>query len=633
MKKRMALVLAALLILSLFAGCGGNKPVDQNQNVVNGEFTEYLIAEKVGTLDRDNFFTAEGGIYYKDDNGLFGVMSFNGARDTGAIYTSVTPHGKYFIVRTAEPTGTGDFAGLNASTLIDGKGQKVVEGPFASFYTLSERYIKVTRITERSYSEDETIASYTENGLCFDGVYDDYAWYKGHWFVYDTVNDKLVPGATGTYDTIVTAKGRYVQFSDPDDNYYKVDENGESLPEDARLLDNGCYTIEGRVGEMYDENGRLMFSYDLTGFTPTAAADDCFIASKYVDGDTKYAVMDEKGNLISAEFNEYISFYGDIIHCGDKIYNLKGETVIDGTYEGVYYDRVFEQNWMLRNTGYYTLIDKNGAVFFNGPDDDTHTVLTGDFVAYTKKDDGNYYYSHKDQDYTIKGYSFAPWIVKTENSNNMYDLVDTMTGKKLLEGYNDYESISRNSLAYYVYATYNGGADVYLVVSGAQLEGVLQKKNDLFDELSAAFEDEGISVSVNKETGEIALDSSVLFGGDSAELTSDGKAFLNKFIKVYTTVAFSEKYKDFISKTIVEGHTAPLANSTYASGLPLSEERAANVKNYCLSADTGVDVSMLSDSLEDIGYSNSKPIYNTDGSVNLAACRRVSFRFIVNVEF
>jgi len=358
-----------------------------------------------------------------------------------------------------------------------------------------------------------------------------------------------------------------------------------------------------------------------------------YVASKYIDGASKFVVMDPEGKVISTEFNDYINIYGEVVHCGNQVYNLEGECILDGTYESVYFDKMFEQNWMLRNDDYYTIIDKNGDVFFNGPDDDEHTVWTSDFMASKEVDGKHYYYSYKDKDYTINGHHFAPWLVKTSNANSLYDLVDTMTGKKLLEGYKDYASISRNSLAYYVYAKYNGGADVYLVVSGAQLEGVIKKKNDLFDDLAAAFSKEGIKVTVNKETGEIALDSSVLFGGDSSVLTSEGKTFLNKFIKAYTTVAFSKKYEGFISKTMVEGHTAPIDGSTYASGLQLSEERALNVKEYCLSKETGVDVSKISKTLVDVGYSNSKPVYDANGEVDLAACRRVSFRFIVNVDF
>lgn len=633
MKKYGALVLVAILLVSMLAGCG--KAVDKNNNVVNGEFTEYLVAEKVGTVNYDQFTVAEGGLYYEGENGLLGILSLNGAHDTGAIYTYVKAVGPYFQVRTKPLANGENIAALNSFGLIDGKGKTIIPEGYACFYNVSERYIKASKASERTFIEDQTVVSYNpETGNTYDGHFsEEYYGYKGTWSVFDAVTGKFVPGATGNSESSVSAKGRYLQYYGSAGEVVKVNENGEPLPEGATLFEDGSYAIETKIGEVYDSDGKLMFNYDLTGYIPSDVSYGYYCASKYVDEGTKYVVMDNKGQVISSEFDDYITIYGEVVHCGDQVYNLQGECILEGTYESVYYDMMFEQNWMLRNDDYYTLIDKNGAVFFNGPDDDEYTVWTTDFMASKEIDGDHYYYSYKDQDYTIKGYNFAPWLVKTPNANSMYDLVDTMTGKKLLEGYSNYESLSRNSLAYYVYAEYNGGADVYLVVSGAQLEDVINKKNDLFDDLSAAFEKEGIKVTVNKETGEIALDSSVLFGGDSSELTGDGKAFLNKFIKVYTTVAFSAKYEGFISKTMVEGHTAPIEGSTYASGLKLSEERALNVKNYCLSADTGVDVSKISKSLEDVGYSNSKPVYDAEGKVDLAASRRVSFRFIVNVDF
>ena len=630
MKKYLALALAVLMIVATFAGCG--KAVDKNDNVVNGTFTEYLVAEKVGTLNRDDFMVAEGGVYYEEKDVGCGIMSFNGAIDSGAIYSYIKPVGKYFQVRKTQISSENDIMGINASTLVDCKGRVIADG-FAVYEVLNERYVKVGKASKVTYAEDDALVAMSQSGDTYFGSVGNCTWYEGVWSVYDVTTGKAVPGATGTKNKFTGAKGRYVEFYTDDDTRLSVNENGEALPEGAKLFDDGSYAVEGKIGEVFDANGNSLFNYDLTGFIPQDMEGEYYIASKYVDGTSKRAVMDKKGQVISAEFDTYFSIYGELIHCNDTVYNFKGEVVLAGTYESVYFDKMFGQNWMLRMGDYYTVIDKNGAVFFNGPDDDDHTVFTSEFVACKKIDDKNYYYSYKDQDYTIPGYSFAPWLVKTPNNNSMYDLVDVMTGKKLLEGYSDFSSISRNSLAYYVYAKYNGGADVYLVVSGAQLEDVINKKNNLFDDLAAAFAAEGIQVTVNKETGEIALDSSVLFGGDSAELTADGKTFLNKFVKAYVAVAFSEKYEDFISKTMVEGHTAPVQGSTYASGLKLSEERATNVKNYCLSADTGVDVSKLNNALEAVGYSNSKPVYGADGAVNMAASRRVSFRFMVNVDF
>ena len=630
MKKYFSLILVALLAVTMLSGC--KKAVDKNNNVVNGKFTEYLVAEKIGTVNRDNFSTADGGLYYKGDNGLWGVISYNGAHDTGAIYADVTPRGEYFEVRKTSVVGVTDPNKLNNADLIDGKGKAILSG-FAHYSVEGDRYVVAVKTTERTYIEDEAVVSFTDDtGLSsYSSSFD--LLFKGAWAVYDMDTEKFVPGASGTKHSYVSASGRYIQFSDSNNNSIKINEKGEPLPEGAKLFEDGSYSIEGKIGDVYNAKGELMFSYDLTGFIPSRVECGYYVANKYVDGVTKQVVMDNKGKVVSKEFDDYITIYGEIVKCGDAVFNLEGKCVLEGTYESVYTDDMFGQNWILRNDDYYTMIDKNGDVFFNGPDDDDHTVWTDDFLASKKVDDEYYYYSYKDQDYTIKGYHFAPWIVKTPNANMLYDLVDTMTGKKLLEGYSDYANISRKSLAYYVYAKYNGGADVYLVVSGAQLTDVINKKNSLFDDLAAAFTNEGINVTVNKESGEIALDSSVLFGGDSAELTAAGKTFLNKFIKAYTTVAFSEKYEGFISKTMVEGHTAPVEGSTYASGLRLSEERAANVKNYCLSADTGVDVSKINKTLEDVGYSNSKPVYDASGKVNLAASRRVSFRFMVNVEF
>lgn len=165
-----------------------------------------------------------------------------------------------------------------------------------------------------------------------------------------------------------------------------------------------------------------------------------------------------------------------------------------------------------------------------------------------------------------------------------------------------------------------------------KLEEMIEKKDDLLQDLEDAFVQEGLAVTVNEETGEMAMDSSILFGGDSAVLTEEGKAFLDKFIKVYVTTLYSEKYIDFIAKTMIEGHTAPLATSTYESGLPLSEERANNVREYCLSVEVDIEKAILEEALEAIGYSNSKPIYDESGNVDLAASRRVSFRFIINLE-
>ena len=62
-------------------------------------------------------------------------------------------------------------------------------------------------------------------------------------------------------------------------------------------------------------------------------------------------------------------------------------------------------------------------------------------------------------------------------------------------------------------------------------------------------------------------------------------------------------------------------------GLPLSKECAQNVLAYCSSKDA-----KLGKTMEAIGYSNTRPIYDSEGNVDMDAGRRVSFKCLVNPD-
>lgn len=167
----------------------------------------------------------------------------------------------------------------------------------------------------------------------------------------------------------------------------------------------------------------------------------------------------------------------------------------------------------------------------------------------------------------------------------------------------------------------------------AQIDKIIAAETDLFRMLTEAFKSEGINVRINRATGEVSLDSSVLFGGDSAVLSDEGKAFLRRFAKAYAGVMLDEKFNGFIEKISVEGHCAPVDGDTYESALPLSQERADAVKSFMVSddADLSADsLAKLSGLLEAHGLSNRYPVTDASGNVDMAASRRVSFRFAVN---
>ena len=166
-----------------------------------------------------------------------------------------------------------------------------------------------------------------------------------------------------------------------------------------------------------------------------------------------------------------------------------------------------------------------------------------------------------------------------------------------------------------------------------QIKKIAEKKADLFDDLYNAFQEKDIKATINRRTGEIALDSTVLFDVNESDISAEGKSFLKEFMEVYISVVFSDKYEKFVSKIMVEGHTD--TSGSYELNQKLSQARADSVKAYCLSDECGVDAAhsdTLKQMLEAIGYSYDKPVYDNQGEVDMDASRRVSFTFVVNIK-
>ena len=147
--------------------------------------------------------------------------------------------------------------------------------------------------------------------------------------------------------------------------------------------------------------------------------------------------------------------------------------------------------------------------------------------------------------------------------------------------------------------------------------------SDLSNELASA----NIRATVDAKTGDIVLDSAVLFQSNSYEIMSDGKVLLNQFIPLYLSVLFKPEYVDYLGQIIIEGHTD--TNGDYISNLELSQNRALSVAKYVLEMRSlsYAQRDYLQQILTSTGRSESDPIYNRDGTVNMDASRRVEFKF------
>lgn len=170
-------------------------------------------------------------------------------------------------------------------------------------------------------------------------------------------------------------------------------------------------------------------------------------------------------------------------------------------------------------------------------------------------------------------------------------------------------------------------------MSEDQQQAIVDKKDELLENMDSSYGESGLDVNVDKSSGEITMDATILFEVDQATLSDEGKEFLKEFVRVYTDVALGGEYDGFLSKIIVEGHTDPSGHYEYNK--KLSQARAEAVLEFCLSKEAGLDAAsarVLEELLVAEGYASDKPVLDEDGNVDYDASRRVSFRFIISIQ-
>ena len=167
-----------------------------------------------------------------------------------------------------------------------------------------------------------------------------------------------------------------------------------------------------------------------------------------------------------------------------------------------------------------------------------------------------------------------------------------------------------------------------------KLDRIIGVRSELIEELSREFSSSSLQVSVDEQTGANSMDSSILFEYNADELKDTGKEFLSAFLPRYTNILLSDKYAEYISEIIIEGHTDD--SGTYLFNLDLSQRRAYSVAAYCLDPASGVlnesQIQTLQTVLSSSGRSFSSPILNDNGSINASASRRVEILFRLKDE-
>jgi outer membrane protein OmpA-like peptidoglycan-associated protein len=168
-----------------------------------------------------------------------------------------------------------------------------------------------------------------------------------------------------------------------------------------------------------------------------------------------------------------------------------------------------------------------------------------------------------------------------------------------------------------------------------EIQREIEKQQAILDQYSlrsliiasqySVFENSGLNITINQDTGNITMPNFILFDAGSSELSDEGKQFLDTFIPLYLEVLMRPEYESDISEVIIEGHT----DSFFSTSMELSQQRALRVMAYSMQmpALTEAQRAYLTDRATFIGRGFTDPVFDKDGQVNREASRRVEIKF------
>ena len=165
-----------------------------------------------------------------------------------------------------------------------------------------------------------------------------------------------------------------------------------------------------------------------------------------------------------------------------------------------------------------------------------------------------------------------------------------------------------------------------LAVQAERIDKLIGIRSTMIQDLSNTLSAAKLKAAVDPNSGDIKLDSSVLFETGSSTIRPEGRELLDSFIPVYLDVLLRPEYADYLGEIIIEGHTD--TDGSYESNLKLSQNRALQVALYCLNMPSlsSAQKTKLQEIMTATGRSESDPVY-INGIEDKDASRRVEFKF------
>ena len=431
----------------------------------NSAFPTKLTAAKLHSTTRDIVACQKNSYTYKsgDTTPMYGIASYDGSYDSGAIYTQVYARNVFFeIENKVHETDYEKVETLNCKGIADQNGKVLLPAEYISVSVLNEHYVSAYKATAKTDSEADaviTLYNYTPPYTPDDITY---LYYIGTWHLYDVSSGTAIEIATGKKETDLRAYGEVISYRTDDGNYIYQGPDRNPIEGDFHITQNGIII---RGSKQYNYKNELLFEVE-EGFMliEVAGNHDRFVISKSEKGKSVYKVINGKGETISAEFPDSISVYNDLIVCGEKVYDFDGKQILDGEYSSVFNKKVGGVScYILENGDSVAFLDGELNVLFEGEiKDNTESSEKYNLIYKKATDDTTYflYYCYNKKDYVqgSKGIGFLMVMNKDD------EVIDLLSGEVLLEGYADYSSETYDGKLFLL-AKKNNITDIYLVTA------------------------------------------------------------------------------------------------------------------------------------------------------------------------
>lgn len=177
----------------------------------------------------------------------------------------------------------------------------------------------------------------------------------------------------------------------------------------------------------------------------------------------------------------------------------------------------------------------------------------------------------------------------------------------------------------------NVDADTLLEMDDSEMDAVMDLRDNVLAKLRQAFDDSGLAVEVDPQTGVIRMASDILFETGEYDVSEEGKIYISSILDVVGSVVLENDVRNILDKVEIAGHTD--INGEYDRNYVLSVNRAnAVMECYMDSSDSTLSAEQKKqfEELVDVkGYSFSNPVFDEEGKPDDDKSRRVEVRFFV----